>query len=139
MRRSKRPRSASLRGGAAAPAAAGDATAETAATNSAGTTHQAAPEHTEAPAAPTTPSVPASVAGGSALQDLRGMIQEIVQENIGRLITEGRQGMSGAADTVGTGDPWDTGVGAGRALCTYDRISLPGYRQQPGAGSRRQY
>ena len=61
------------------------------------------------------------------------MIQEIVQENIGRLITEGRRGMSEAADPVGTGDPWDTGVGAGRAFHTIASPS-PGTDSNPALG-----
>ena len=48
LRRSKRPRSASLRDGVAAHAAACDAAAETAHPNSAGPNHRAAPGRTEA-------------------------------------------------------------------------------------------
>ena len=124
LRRSKRPRSASLRDGVAAHAAAGDATAETAHPNSAGPTHQAAPGRPEAPAAPTTPSVPASVAGGSALHGLRGMVPEFVQGSICRLIPKGRQGRSEAADTVGTGDLWGHGAALGRGV-RYRRSYIP--------------
>ena len=116
MRRSKRPRSGSLRRGDA-PSGSRDDTAGPSAPVTNATTRQADLGGAGAPPAPNPLSGATSGAGecpAPPSQDLRVMVQEIVREAIGQLVTEGRPGMCETNAAVGPGERWEGDAGTRR-------------------------